>query len=41
MTTNDDLLQERQQMWGSVSKLITVVTVAVAVILLLMRIFLV
>ena len=41
MDTKDDLLRERQQMWGSVSRLITVGTIAVALILLLMRIFLV
>jgi hypothetical protein len=41
MATNDDILRERQQMWGSVTRLITGVTIAVAIILLLMRIFLV
>jgi hypothetical protein len=41
MATNDEILQERRQMWSNVTKLMTVITIAVAVILLLMRIFLV
>jgi len=41
MATNDEILLERQKTWHAVTKLITVVTIAAAVVLLLMRIFLV
>jgi hypothetical protein len=40
MATNDELLQERQEMWHNVTRYTTVGIVLVAVILLLMLIFL-
>ncbi|MGE0117107.1 MAG: hypothetical protein AB7S71_09750 [Dongiaceae bacterium] len=40
MATNDDLLQERREMWHNVTRFATVAIVGIAVILLLMLLFL-
>jgi len=40
MITDDDLLEERQEMWHKVTRFTTVAVVAVAMILLLMLLFL-
>ncbi|MGH6885527.1 MAG: hypothetical protein ACREGK_05585 [Geminicoccales bacterium] len=40
MATNDDLLQERREMWHKVTRFTTVAVVVAAVILLLMLLFL-
>jgi hypothetical protein len=40
MATNDELLQERQEMWHNVTRFTTVGVVLIAVVLLLMLIFL-
>jgi hypothetical protein len=40
MATNDDLLQERQEMWHKVTRFSTFAVVLIAVILLLMLLFL-
>ena len=40
MTMDDELLQERRQMWHSVTRVTTAAVVLVALILLLMLIFL-
>jgi negative regulator of sigma E activity len=40
MATNDELLQERQEMWHNVTRFTTAAVVLVAVVLLLMLIFL-
>jgi hypothetical protein len=40
MATNDELLQERQEMWHNVTKYTTIAVVLIAVTLLLMLIFL-
>ena len=40
MATDDELLQERQEMWHNVTRYTTVGVVIIAVILLLMLIFL-
>ena len=40
MTMDDELLQERQEMWHKVTRFTTVAVVLIAVILLLMLIFL-
>jgi hypothetical protein len=40
MATNDELLQERQEMWRNATRFTTVGVVLIAVILLLMLIFL-
>ncbi len=40
MATNDDLLQERREMWHKATRFATVAVVAIAVILLLMLLFL-
>ena len=40
MSMNDDLLQERREMWHNVMRFATAAVVAIAVILLLMLLFL-
>jgi hypothetical protein len=40
MATNDELLQERQEMWHNVTRFTTVGVVLIAAVLLLMLIFL-
>ena len=40
MAANDELLQERREMWHNVTRFTTVGVIAIAVILLLMLIFL-
>jgi hypothetical protein len=40
MATNDDLLQERQEMWHKVTRFTTAAVVVIAAILLLMLLFL-
>jgi negative regulator of sigma E activity len=40
MATNDDLLQERREMWHKVTRVTTIAVAVVAVILLLMLLFL-
>jgi hypothetical protein len=40
MATNDELLQERQEMWHNVTRFTAIGVVLIAVVLLLMLIFL-